>query len=221
MASTTTTANLAIPAIGFQVAGWTVVSTAGMVAGTGATVTGTDFNFNQPFTFHIEIVSVTNATTLTIENLDGGGLLPGNVAKTGATITFVAAIPVSLNCSANALLVASACFSDQCLGPDDREAIQLVAMFHELAAVGGTNYVGNLPQLLKDAASWQILNEDQRRQIVTYMTVVNAIKNGAGMSLNMNTLRAQSKCALCLPWEQKKNVELFLKCQLNALNEPD
>ena len=191
-----------------------------MVAGTAATLNGTANPGGVLFQVQIEIVTITDATNVVITNLVAT-VANGRTVAIGATLTFTVPIPVTLNCNANALLVASACFASNCLGPDDREAIQLVAMFHELAAVGGTDYVGNFPQLLKDASSWSILNEDQRRQIVTYLTVANAIKNGAGMTLNINTLRNQSKCALCLPWEQKKNVQLFLKCSLNALNEPD
>lgn len=209
MATTTLTVALTTPAQGQLASGVTVVSTTGFVNEAGAVIGG----------FQGFITAVTSGTQFNWRNDDAP---TGVVIPIGAIV--VAPFPivpvVPLVCAANALVAASACFGPQCLGPDDREAIELIAMVNELAASGGINYVSNFSKLLADSASWSILNEDQRRSIVTYVTVVNAINAGASITLNINSLRTAAACALCLPWEQKKNVKMYLKCLLNSMDDP-
>lgn len=124
-------------------------------------------------------------------------------------------------CDPNQLAIQAACFSANCLGPDDREAIDIHARVRELAAIGGTSYIGHLPQLLVDAKSWSRLDEDTRRTITLLLDIDNAINKGASFPTDINSLRRDSRCYLCLPWEQKKNVKLFLKCRLNLLGQPE
>ena len=124
-------------------------------------------------------------------------------------------------CDPNKLAIAAACFLPNCLGPDDRQAIDVHVRVYELQAVGGINYIGNVPQLLKDTASWTRLDEDTRRCIALYLDIQNALNKGAVFATDINSLRAKSKCYLCIPWELRRAILLFLKCQLNALGAPE
>jgi hypothetical protein len=124
-------------------------------------------------------------------------------------------------CDPNVLLTQAKCFLPACIGPDDREAIEIYVRVAELAAVGGTDYRTNLAKLLVDAKGWQALVEDHRRAVTLWIDVLNATNNGATIATDINSLRTGSKCYLCLGWETKKALKLFLKCQLNKLDQPE
>lgn len=129
----------------------------------------------------------------------------------------------NLACDPNGLAINAKCFSNQCLGPDDREAIEVYAMMQELKAIGGTDYTGTngIQQLLIAAKGWQRLDEDTRRAIILYITVQNALGKGAVFASDINSLRAASKCILCIGWETRKNIKLLLKCLINQQQAPD
>lgn len=126
-------------------------------------------------------------------------------------------------CTPAALIKAAACFGPQCIGPDDREAIDVYVRMLELKAVGGTDYTGpsGLKQLLIDAKGWQPFSEDERRMITLQLDVDNAINKGAVFASDINSLRKNSKCILCVGWETRRAIKLYLKCQLNALGAPE
>lgn len=127
----------------------------------------------------------------------------------------------TITCNPNSLAAAAACFGPSCTGPDMREAIDVYVRVQELAAVGGTDYRTNLAKLAVDTKGWLRLDEDTRRQITLLLDVDNALKKGAVFASDINSLQTASRCYLCLPWEQRKAIKLFLKCQLNTLGQPE
>lgn len=131
-------------------------------------------------------------------------------------------MPQVIVCTPAALIKAAACFSPQCLGPDDREAIDTYVKIQELKASGGTDYTGTagLKQLLIDSKGFTPFSEDERRMIILQLDVDNAINKGAVFATDINSLKAGSKCILCVGWETRKAAKLWLKCQLNALGAP-
>lgn len=128
---------------------------------------------------------------------------------------------VTIDCGPDTLAKASACLGPLCLGPDDREAIDVFVRVQELAAIGGTDYRNNLAQLVKDTKGYGKLDEDTRRRIALQLDIYNAINKGATFDSTINGLKVGAKCYLCLPWEQRRNIKLFLKCQLNKLSAPE
>lgn len=125
--------------------------------------------------------------------------------------------------SLNALKSASACFLPQCLGEEDRLAIEIIVRMRELAVVpGGTNY--NLATLEVAAKQWlHSLSKDERQALSLYLDLQNAMTEGAQFpyGTSINGLKRDAKCALCLGTEAKRNLILFLKWKLNTLNEPE
>jgi hypothetical protein len=126
-------------------------------------------------------------------------------------------------CTPAALIKAAACFGPQCLGPDDRESIDVHVRVQELAAIGGTDYRGasGRAKLLIDAKGWFAFSEDERRMITLQLDIDNAINKGAVFGTDVNSLVKDARCYLCVGWETRRAIKLFLKCQLNALGAPE
>jgi hypothetical protein len=127
-------------------------------------------------------------------------------------------------CTPTALIKAAACFGPQCIGPDERESIDVHVRVRELLAAGGTNYTGSgggIKQLLIDSQAWKVFSEDERRMITLQLDVDNAINKGAVFPTDINSLKKDSRLYVGLGWETRRAVKLFLKCQLNALGAPE
>jgi hypothetical protein len=129
----------------------------------------------------------------------------------------------TLVCDPNVLAAASACFAPQCIGPDDRESIDVYVRIQELAAIGGINYSGTagLRQLEQDVRGWYRLDEDTRRRIALYIDIQNALNKGASFPTDINSLRKAASCLLCESWEVRRNMKLYLKCLLNKVLAPE
>jgi hypothetical protein len=126
------------------------------------------------------------------------------------------------SCDLPTLITASACFSDNCLGQSDRDAIDIWIRIKALAAAGGTDYSANLSGLLSDAALWVRRPADTIRAIELYIDLLSANEDGAGLSTNANTLLGQAKClrSWCLGREQTRGLKAFLKCAIQAQGVP-
>lgn len=132
------------------------------------------------------------------------------------------------NCNLNRLLTDAACFTDRAgIFEDNREAIAVYLAEEALIAVGGTNYTGagGFANLLADAASWVatplVITCDQRQAVALQIDLENAIGDGATFSANINDLKANSCHALSLGKETRRNLLLFLKCQINKTGKPE
>lgn len=132
-------------------------------------------------------------------------------------------MPNTFSCDVNGLLKASTCFSDKCMSDYDRKAIMIYARIKNLAAIGGPDYSSNTKQLLIDSAQWRKRAEDQLKAIWTYITLENAINDGATINLNVNSLATQAKCygPACLGREDQNGILAFLGCALNTQVKPD
>jgi hypothetical protein len=132
-------------------------------------------------------------------------------------------MPADYKSNLNALKVASTCFLPQCLGGEDRLAIQLHIRMKNLAVVaGGVNY--SLKTLESAAAQWlHNLSEDERQSVALYLDLQNAIGAGAQFTsgTGINGLKKDAKCIACLGIEAKRNLLLYLKWKLNTLGEPE
>lgn len=127
------------------------------------------------------------------------------------------------SCDINTLLQLSACYSPACLGQPDREAIEIYVAVQELAAAGGTDYTGNIEQLLIDSSPWTKKSAEQIKQVELYQGVENAINAGASVPTDINELKADAKCFLggCLGKERQRGIHAFLKCALGTRGFPD
>ena len=127
------------------------------------------------------------------------------------------------SCDVNTLLKLSACFMDKCMADPDRKAIMIYARIKNLQALGGTNYSSNLKQLMIDSKNWRRRAEDELRAIAVYMTIENAINDGASINLNPNSLSTAAKClgAQCLGKEDQNGILAYLGCTITTQTKPD
>lgn len=123
---------------------------------------------------------------------------------------------MAVNCSLPTLLDNAACFLDQCNSEAEREAIQIFLRVQALNAAGGAAY--NLQSLLTAAKTWQGLSAKQIEAIEVYVSLENALENGAAVSSNINTLKQDAKCFMCLPTMLRKQLLAFLNCALGEQN---
>lgn len=117
------------------------------------------------------------------------------------------------------LVDASACYSGQTLGLADQKAIDINLLVLQLAANGGTNYTGNLDQLISDSACYATALPDVLRQINLQIDKLNAITAGA----TVGTLEAQIVQAACIRNATKEQMDaalLFLKASIGAGRNP-
>jgi hypothetical protein len=126
-----------------------------------------------------------------------------------------------LNCDLNALIAASAQFTEPHMGSAERKAIALYAMVIALAALGGADYSDSLTALQDAAKEWQTTAPAQREAINTVIHTQNATDNGADVPTDVNELKAASRCYLCLGDERMEQLMLFLRCAINSEGAPD
>lgn len=113
------------------------------------------------------------------------------------------------------LVDASGCYSGQTLGLADQKAIDINLLVLQLAAIGGTNYTGNLNQLITDSACYATLLPDVLRQVNLQIDKLNAVTAGA----TVGTLEAQIVQAACIRNASKEQMDaalLFLKASLGV-----
>jgi len=105
----------------------------------------------------------------------------------------------------------------------DRKAIMIYARMKNLAALGGTDYSANLKQLMIDSATWRKRAEDELRAIAVYITLENAINDGASINLNVNSLMTAAKCLgpKCIGKEDQNGLLGYLGCAIQTLVKPD
>ena len=132
-------------------------------------------------------------------------------------------MPNTFTCDVNALAVLSACFADKCMSDGDRKAVMIYARIKNLAALGGTDYSSNLKQLMIDSANWRKRAEDTLRAIAVYITIQNAVNDGASINTNVNSLATAAKClgAMCLGKEDQNGILAYLGCAINTQTKPD
>lgn len=129
-----------------------------------------------------------------------------------------------LGCDLNKLLAASACLQ-WCISEEDRMALEIYVRCAELA-VDDTNYIapGGVTQLLADAKQWVgkgTLNCTNRQAVALYIDLVNAINEGAALTVPKPQMPQEAMCFRCLDPETKRNLILYLKCRLNSIDEPE
>jgi hypothetical protein len=128
-----------------------------------------------------------------------------------------------LGCDVNKLLAASACLQ-WCVSEEERLALEIYVRCAELA-VDDTDFTvaGGATALLAAAKAWVgngVLNCTNRQAIALYIDVVNAANEGANMSLTTPSFPAEAMQFRSLDPETKRNLLLYLKCRLNAIDEP-
>ena len=131
------------------------------------------------------------------------------------------ALTQEYSCNANTIVGNAKCYLEPNMGAEQRAAIKLLARVQNLAAIGGTNYANNFDQLMKDAALWRGFALNQRDAINTYEAVQDAIVDGASLSTNISTQKAQSACYLKMGKEDKLNVLAYLSCAIKSAVKPD
>lgn len=133
-----------------------------------------------------------------------------------------------LGCDINKLLSKSSCFLNGCIGEEGRAAVDLYLRIASLASYGGTDYsnglsaVNGLGKLLVDSKAWNgvnILNPTNRQAVALYIDYLDAVANGV-TALSTNALIAKGQSYRRLDASTKRNLLVFLKCQLNALDQP-
>lgn len=129
---------------------------------------------------------------------------------------------MAIDCNVANLKAAATCFMPKCMGDLEREAIDMYILMADLAALGGTDYLNNLSALEVDGKDWERLAQGERRAIITYINLQNAIANGAdfGGDTSANNLKALSKCLQCFGPESRKGLMTLLKCQLSNVTQP-
>lgn len=115
----------------------------------------------------------------------------------------------------NLLLNASGCHSAQVLGLAQRMAVDIANLAAELNGIGGTNYVGNLDQLITDSACYATLQPDELRQVESQIIRNNAVAAGATIGDISSELLAGA-CILNASKIQLEAARLFLIASLGV-----
>lgn len=125
-------------------------------------------------------------------------------------------------CDLNALIQASKCVSDLCMSDSDRKAIELYARIWNLAAIGGKDYRNNLSLLMKDSMLWQKRSADTLHAVDTYITILNAVADGAAIGTDPKTILKNAKCmgGNCIGKESMRGLLAYLKCAINQTDNP-
>jgi hypothetical protein len=128
-----------------------------------------------------------------------------------------------LGCDVNKLLAASSCLQ-WCVSEEEQLALEIYVKTTELA-VDSDDYtiVGGTSKLLSDAKAWignGVLNPTNRKAIALYIDLVNAVNEGANLSLTTPSFPVHAMKYLQMDPETKRNLLLYLKCRLNSIDEP-
>lgn len=113
------------------------------------------------------------------------------------------------------LINASGCYSAQTLGLAERMAIDIANMAAELNAIGGTNYVGNLNQLVLDAQCYSTFQPDVFLQVNSQINNNNATNAGAVIG-DISAQLASAACILNASKIQLEAMTLLLKARLGS-----
>lgn len=118
----------------------------------------------------------------------------------------------------------AACFMDDTNSETNREAITLFLRLQNLKAVGGTDYTNGQAGLLalrKDAGKWLTFAKNERESIGTWISLQNAVFDGASINSDINQLKKNARFYLPIAQEDRKNLLLFVGTLLNTLDQPD
>lgn len=126
---------------------------------------------------------------------------------------------MALNCNLTDLITAAATFTEPAIGLPQREAIEIYARTQGLLAAGGADLT-DINDLLEAAKEWEALVGTQAAGVDTYITVQNAIDNGADIDTDIQTLAESSKCFQCLPAQTRKQLLMFLRCAISNEGAP-
>ena len=131
-------------------------------------------------------------------------------------------MPADYKTNLNDLLKASSCFWS-CWKEEEMLAVALYLKIMELAGIS-TDYTGKtgLLTLQNDSKAWnsQVIDPSRRMGVALYLDQQAAIDNNAATAVTANDLKKAATCYSCIPYEQKKNLLLFLKWKLNTLDQP-
>lgn len=113
------------------------------------------------------------------------------------------------------LLNASGCYSGQVLGLNDQKALAVYLLAVQLAAVGGTNYVGSLDDnLMADSVCWQNKQPAEMVQLDLEIDYNNAVAAGGTVSTDISTQLAQVCRLRHADLAQLDGMLLYLKASL-------
>jgi hypothetical protein len=115
----------------------------------------------------------------------------------------------------NVLINASGCHSASVLGLADRMAIDIANLSAQLNGIGGTNYVGNLNQLIIDSACWATLQPDELKQVESQIYRNNAVAAGA-VPGDISAELLSAACILNASKIQLEAAKLFLIASLGV-----
>ena len=123
-----------------------------------------------------------------------------------------------LDCDIDAILAASKCIKPTCRSGYMTDALKIGVLIADLAASGGTDYTDDLTQLLTDARKWQVLNPKLREVVELYLLIQVALDHGATTPEDLDAFLQTVECYQCLGFETRKNLEVFLRCQLDSIS---
>ncbi len=120
------------------------------------------------------------------------------------------------DCTYSTLLAASGCFSGKTLSKNQQKAIKIYFMAAQLAAIGGTNYLGALSTtLITDSrCRAQAFTPDDFEAVDLVIEKNNAVSAGASISSSIQTVMTQARCLQNSNLAQLKAAEQYLRCQL-------
>jgi hypothetical protein len=118
----------------------------------------------------------------------------------------------------------AACFMDDSNSNKNRRAIALFLKLQNLKAIGGTDYTNGqagLTALRLAAGKWLTFAKNERESIGTWISMENAIFDGAVINTNINQLKTNSRFYLPIPDENLDNLLLFVGALINTAAKPD
>jgi hypothetical protein len=120
------------------------------------------------------------------------------------------------SCNYETLLTQSGCFSGKTLTKNQQIAVKIYFLAAQLAAIGGTNYLGALGStLMTDSrCRFQAYTPDDYRAVDIVIEKNNAVSAGASISSNIDTVVTQVNCLQNAQLGQLRAAEQYLRCQL-------
>lgn len=117
---------------------------------------------------------------------------------------------MALSCNVNSLLAASAKYSG--FSSRDKRALLAYLQCKSLAAQGVSQSC-TTNTILANANTFDIMGRDQQETVALYLMEVEALVSGATVNANVNALRLEAACQLCVEVPSLEAILIYLRCQ--------
>jgi len=116
-------------------------------------------------------------------------------------------------CDHDSLIAAGACYSQLRLNDEQYRIVKIVLMALQLKTIGGTDYTGNIANLISNSRCKATLTPSEKKNIAIAIEANNATRSGATVG-SVSALLATGACLQGAELSQLEAAELQLRCEL-------